>query len=304
MTNSKLVVATIAALSLTASNAFAQDEGGDEEGGVEATGSVETGDGTVEGEGAVAVTPPEGGEDMEAAAPMGMTVPKGKIDVTVVVGLNLGESAIAKPISILPDIFYGVGPKLDVGLAHSNHALTGFWADGLGGGLCLSGEDNGCGKVYNGPVGLLAHFGLSDGSVSLAADGGVVIASLSDPMQLGVKLGVDGMKMSGKLAIGFKPNIYIGLTERDSGNKETLNVPVDVMYMASDKLGVGVQTGITGPLDGFGDFYSIPVSIGAMFKANDNLSVGGSFNLLRVAGFEGPGAADIRTLSLFVDWHN
>jgi hypothetical protein len=41
-----------------------------------------------------------------------------------------------------------------------------------------------------------------------------------------------------------------------------------------------------------------------MFKATDAIMAGASFNLLRVAGFEGPGAADLRSLSIFVGWHN
>lgn len=303
MLNSKLVVAAIAALGLTAGRAYAQDDG-DEEG----TGTEE---GMGEGEGE-AMPPPEntpppateeGGDDM-AAAPMGLTVPKGKIDVSVGIGINLSKELVAKPITIVPDLFYGVSDKLDVGVGHSAYALQGWWAEGLGGGLCLTGTDNGCGKVYNGPLGILAHFGLAQGSVDLAADGGVIIKALDPDVLAGLKLGIKGRKMSGKMAIGFNPNIYIGLNSRDGGNKEYLNVPVDVMFMASDKLGVGVQTGIQGPLSHFGDFYAIPVSLGAMFHVNDNLSAGAAFNLLRVAGFEGPGAADLRTLSLFVDWHN
>jgi hypothetical protein len=299
MKNSKLVVAAFAALSLTAGQALAQEEGGEEGGGEEGMGEPEGGDTTPAPETTAA---DEGGGEM--AGPPPMTVPKGKIDVSVAIGVNLSKDSVAKPFAILPDVFYGVNDKLDVGLGHSAYAIQGWWAEGLGGGLCLAGEDNGCAKVYNGPTGLLAHYSLAQGSVDLAADAGLVFKTVSDPMQLGIKLGVKGRKLSGKLAIGFNPNIYIGATERDGGNKEYLNIPVDLMFMASDKLAAGVQTGIQGPLDGFGDGYSVPLSLGAMFKVNDNISAGGSFNLLRVAGFEGPGAADLRSLTLFFNWHN
>jgi len=167
----------------------------------------------------------------------------------------------------------------------------------------VSGTDGGCAKAYNGPVGLLAHFGLSDGSVALAADGGLIIRTL-DPNALGLKLGIRGRKLSGKLAIDFAPNVYVGLTKRDEGNKEILSVPVTLGFMASDKLMAGVQTGITGPLDGFGDGYSIRIAIGSMFAATPNVVVGGSCNLFRVAGFEGPGAADLRGLTIDVAYHN
>lgn len=300
MTNSKLVVAAFAALGLTAGQAVAQDEpDGDVEGEVGVEGGV-----SVEGEAEITPPPetmPE--EEMEGGAP-GLTTPAGKIKVSVGLGVNLSKESVAKPITITPDIFYGVSDKLEVGLAHSGYAITGFWGDSsLGGGLCLTGEENGCGKLYDGPVGLLARFGVMDGPTQLAVDAGLVIAQLSDPMLMGLKVGVRGRHMAGNLIIGFAPNIYIGVTERDF-NKEQLNIPVEIGFMVNEQLGVGLQTGLSGPLDGLGDFYRIPLSIGGAFMVNDNLSVGAAFTLHRVAGFEGPGAADIRGLNLWVDWHN
>jgi hypothetical protein len=261
--------------------------------------ATEGGEGTAtEGGGEEAAAPAEGG-----APPM--ILAKGKIAVAVSVQVNLSKDFVAKPIAIQPDIFYGVMPKLEVGVAHSSYMLTGFWGGLPGGGICVTGTDNGCEKAFNGPTGILGHYMLMEGAgMDLAADVGVVLRRFSDPMMLGAKLGVMGRKMMGKLMIGFAPNIYVGFTERDAGNKETLNVPVDVMFMASPKLAAGVQTGITGPLDGFGDFYMIPVSLGAMFSVSPNLMAGASFNLLRVAGFEGPGAADLRSLTVFAAWHN
>jgi hypothetical protein len=286
-------------------NAFAQDDddgGGDEPAGDDAggepagddTGGTEpTGDDTGGG------TEPAPAAD---AAAHSMILPKGKIAVAVGIDVSLMESAIAKPLSIRPDVWYGVMPKLEVGVAHSAYGLAGWWG-GLGGGICVSGTDGGCGKAYNGPVGVIAHYLLMEGNINLAADAGVVIQSI-DPMALGVKLGVMGNKMMGKLMIGFNPNIKVGLTERDAGNKEVLSVPVSVMFAATPKVHAGLQTGITGPLDGFGDAFAVPVSLGAMFMATPNIMAGASFNLFRVAGFEGPGAADIRGISIFAMWHN
>lgn len=297
MTKTKLVVAAFAALTLTAGQAFAQEEG-EWEGEGEVGGEVEGGG--VEAQGSMEVQAPDI-EEPEGAA-TGLTTPAGKIRVNAVLGISLMEEAIAKPLALAPDVFYGVNDKLEVGLAHSSYALTGFMGQ-LGGGLCLSGEDGGCGKVYDGPTGILAGFGLMDGATQLAFDGGIILRQFSDPMLMGLKIGVRGRHMMGKLAIDFAPNIYVGITERDF-NKEQINIPVALGFAASDKLMVGVQTGITGPLDGFGDAFSVPLSLAAAFNLNDNMTLGGALTLFRVAGFEGPGAADIRGLSLFFQWHN
>ena len=247
-----------------------------------------------------AMPPPETADasaDMAGKPPM--ILPKGKLAVHVALGVDLSKDLVAKPIAIAPDVWYGVMPKLEVGVVHSNEALSGFWFQGLGGGLCVTGADNGCAKFYNGPVGVLAHYVLMEGGIDLEADGGLV--TTLDPMAMSLKVGVRGRWMSGKIGVHFSPNIGIGITERDT-NKEEISVPVMVGYMVSNKLHAGVQTGLAGPLDGFGDAFIVPVGVGALFMVNDTLAVAGSFNFWNLAGKNSTG--DARDLSIFAMWHN
>lgn len=275
---------------------------GDVEAGGEAEVALPPADGTVEGSDAAA---------MEGGAPPLIT-PKGKISVHVGLALGLSKDNAGKPISITPDVFYGVAPKLEVGVAHSGYALDGFWGDSallgiVGTGVCVSGDDMGagCAKVYNGPVGLLARYSLMEGSIDLAADGGIVVRSLDPDMLLGVKVGVRGRKMiNDKMAIGFAPSVTVGLNSRD-GNGDFIAIPVDIHYAVSPKLMAGLQTGVEGDLDGFGDNYALPIGVGGVFMLNDKMAVGGAFILHRVVGgLEGPGAADLRSLAVFFGWHN
>jgi hypothetical protein len=246
------------------------------------------------------------GADMGGAPPL--ILPKGKLGIFAAIGVGLSKDLAGKPIDIAPDIWYGVMPKLEAGIVHSGYGLTGFWGDNVplgivGLGICVTGTDGGCAKVYDGPIGVLAHYQLLEGGIDLAADAGVVLGSF-DPFQIGVKVGVRGRKMMGKLAIHFAPNVGIQVTERADEGNETLSVPVDVHFMVSPKLGVGVQTGIQGEFSSFGDNFRIPVSLGAMFQVTPAIMAGASFNLHRVAGFDGPGAADLRSLTVFLGWHN
>lgn len=298
MKNTKLVLAASAALCLTASQALAQEE--PEEGTTE--------EGATEGEVTATSSETPAPEAMEEApAPAhAMITPKGKIRVDVSVGIGLSKDLAGKPIDITPDIWYGAAPKLEVGVAHSGYGLSGFWGQEslLGSGVCLTGTDGLCAKVYDGPVGVLGRYALVEGDLTVAADAGLVISSL-DPMTMSVKLGVRGAKVMDKLKIGFAPFVSVGVTERDGGNKESLGVPVDVNFMVNPKLGVGVQSGIYGPLDGFGDSFIIPVALAGMYSVSDALTAGAAFTLHRVAGgADGPGAADFRGLSLFASWHN
>jgi hypothetical protein len=233
---------------------------------------------------------------------MGVVVPQGKIAVTVALLANLSSDLVFKPFSINPDVAYGVMPKLDVGIYHSPMGITGFW-DGAGGGICVAGEDNGCADVYDGPIALLANYELlNDGKLALAANGGLNTFGF-DPFTLALKLGVNGMFNAGKVMVGFAPNIFIGLTERDF-NKEILNVPVSVGFAATPQLKIGVQTGIRGPLDGFGDAYTVPVSLGAMFAVNESIGVAANFGANAVVNGFDADAFDSRTMGLWLMWRN
>lgn len=225
-----------------------------------------------------------------------MTVPKGTIRIDAFLEVNLSADSAFKPTSLAPDVWYGINDDLSVGLVHSGMGIGGFWA-AAGNGLCFTGEDNGCAKIYDN-LALLSRFHLLDGAVVLAGEGGLLINSL-DPFTLGVKLGVTGRWQSGALSVIFAPSINIGITERDNGNKEILGVPVSVVYAATDSLGVGLQTGIVLPFDNTGELWRLPLSVGATFGINDKLSVGGAFSLIALAGGDLlPDAFDGRTFTL------
>jgi len=307
----------ICTMALAAGTASAQDpcggdwEEGDACGGGDACGAG--GDACGGGDEGAAAT--EGGGEEggggEAAADEGggtapgMTLPKGGIVIHALVEVNMSADFVGKPFSIAPDIWYGVSDKLTVGLSHSSWAATGFFG-GVGEGLCLAGEDNGCYKVYNN-LGLEAVYGVKeDASMSLAATGGLEIPALATPgadgdiMLMGIKLGVKGEYRTGKIGIQFEPNLYSGATERDAGNKEKLFIPVGAMYSVDAKLHAGVQTGIAGPLDGFGDAYTVPFSFGAYYMVSPKIAAGGVFSFLNLAGKNS--SADYRSLSLILGY--
>ena len=300
------------ALAMSAMPAFAQDEEPPADDGT-GTGDAPPGDETPPGdekppgdETPPADTPPAdtGGTDMDMNAPgvytkatwpleltkRPITLAKGMLEIQGTIGINLAESAIGKPFNISPDIYYGVSDKLSVGLTH-------------GTGLCLSGTDGGCAKVYN-DVGVDAIFAFMTGNLNVGAHGGIAISQISDPLFAGLNVGVLVKFMSGKLAVTADPKVNIGLTERDF-NKESLNLPVQIAFQATPKLAAFLNTGIGGPLDGFGDAFAVPVGVGALFALSNKLDVGGQFLLPLVAGgtlFEGATGAKARAIQLFVNF--
>jgi hypothetical protein len=277
----------------------AADEGGDE--GMDEGMGDEGGGEEVADEGGGEEAADTGGGDAEPAEEgegMGLVLPKGKIAIMGAIEVNLSKDAVAKPFSIAPDVWYGVNEKLSVGLVHSAFGQSGFMLGG-GQGLCLAGEDNGCAKVYNNVAVDAKYLVMGDGPLQLAANGGVNIWQLSDPMLLSIKVGVVGQYTAGKIIVGFAPNVWVGATERDF-NKELLNVPVSAMFAVNPKLAAGIQVGISGPLDGFGDFYRVPLVIGGHYAVSDQISAGLGFGFTNIAGKDS--SADGRTLVLAVGY--
>jgi len=254
--------------------AYAQEEGGEEggegggeEGGGEAGGG-EAGGGEAGG-GEAAAAAEEGG-----GAAHGLNLAKGKIAIQAAVGVNLSKDAVAKPFAIAPTIWYGVSDKLTVALHHDNGRTPYTPGPGFGG-LCLAGESKGCAKVYNN-IGLDAIFGLSQGNMTLAAHGGLDFHAI-DPMHMVLRAGVLGRYTAGKIHVDFDPYVYLGLTKRDEGNfKQWIFVPVYLWYMANDKMGIYLHTGLNASLSdpGLGDSWSVPLGLGMNYMLSDKMGVG------------------------------
>lgn len=241
-----------------------------------------------------AEAPAAGGE---AGGPPPITgVRAGGLAIWGSIGVNMSKSAVAKPFSVTPDIYYGVNDDLSIGLVHSRYAMTGFASYG-GEALCLAGKEKGCAKVFDN-TGVVAKYKLAP---DLALDVGLLIPHISDPMFAGLKIGVSGRLMAGPLMVMYEPNLYVGATKRDVGNKESINVPVCLMLPVGTAQ-VGAQVGIRGPTSHFGDLYQVPVGVLAMANLNPNLVAGAAFTFENLAGKNS--SADVRSLGLFVGWNN
>jgi hypothetical protein len=256
-----------------------------------------------------AQTDKDAGAGVEVTEERQMTLPEGRALVQVFAEINLSDEQALKPLSIAPDLWYGVSDVLTVGLVHSGRGATGLFG-GVGNGLCLTGSSNGCPDVYHN-IGLDAryHFYRS-GGITAAADGGLFARSF-DPFQLALKVGATGRWQSGVLAVELAPSIFAGLTERDGGdsvevstggNKETFILPVTAIYELMPKLGLAGQLGLTVPFEETGDTWLLGLSIGAQYMVNDQISADLAFSLPALAGGPDGTGADARVLTLGVGY--
>jgi hypothetical protein len=266
--------------------ARAQDEGEEEEAGAAAQDeAAEPG-----------AAPAESGDEADDAAAgsaaadagtgaMHVTMGKGKINIDVALELMLSDGAVLDVVGISPDLWYGVTDSLDIGVVHSTMNTGGF-VGALAGSegvtapsLCVTGDICDVADIYHN-VGLEGRYGIKNGTpLAFGVNGGAYALDFDPDFLLALKLGVFGHYVAGNIMIGFAPNIFIGLTERSSGNEERLHLPILAVYQVVPQLGIGLQTGLAATFDQFGDFFQIPLSLGAQYMATAQLGLGAAFTL-------------------------
>ena len=139
---------------------------------------------------------------------------------------------MAKPINLPLALWYGITDELQFGLVH-------------GTGLCLTGTDSGCAKVYN-DLGLQLLFSLfgRGSSLEMATWTQLNFASL-DPATMNLQVGgAMNWVVGGNVAILAYPNFGLGLNKRDAGNKESFGLPVAAYFRAGENIAPVLFTGL------------------------------------------------------------
>lgn len=239
-----------------------------------------------------------------------LTLPKGAFMIDLDIGMDLSKGLAFKPVSISPDIWYGITDDFTLGLVHSATGATGV-IGGFGQSLCVTGTNDLCDHVYNnvgldGRIRLARPFAVDVGlyienlGLSETVDG----QSVSTPFQLAAKLGISGRWQWGNLSLEAQPNIFIGLTNRNPSafdtntNTETLYVPVTVAYLVLPKLDIALQPALDLPFTNTGNDWSIPISIAVRAAVSPSFSVGLAFTFLDLIGGGNDTGADLRSLTL------
>lgn len=238
----------------------------------------------------------EGGEQL--------TLQKGRLVLNAFLEVNLSGGGTFKPVSISPDLWYGVTDDITAGVVHSSVGTNGFMG-GVGDSLCLTGSSSGCPDLYRN-VGVEARYRLKMSSIAVAADAGVFSGHATDLKLLDVKLGAVGRWHKGPLAIEAAPALLIAVTDRSvdlpGGGSATLNhdflsVPGTVLYTLNPMITLAGQTGLLLPLEDSGNGYTLPISVGAFYKVSGELNVSAAFSLPRLIAGSG-GGTDARSITL------
>jgi hypothetical protein len=225
-----------------------------------------------------------------------MTMPGGKLLLNAIVEANLAQSAIGKPFSIAPDIWYGASDKLTLGLVHSGRGASGFLT-GAGRGLCFRGKDSGGGDACGGGlggvytfVGAEARVGLTEGSFPFALALGAQARAFDPELILSAKIGAIGRWQSNRVALELSPTVFAGITQRKvkvmdvetSVNEDVFSLPVTLFLKLSPSFAIAAQAGITLVIEHAADTYQVPAALGLAWWVTPKFSVDLAFGLTAV----------------------
>jgi len=200
--------------------------------------------------------------------------------------ISLAKNRVAKPIVIVPAVFYGLSDAMAVGVTTNVFYETWGFSNGVTGvpGLCLGGTDRGCEKTFNNLSLDALYVFMHQPGTEVAAHFGVDALRLSDPSQLGVHAGVQAKLTGGPLSVLMDPSVIVGITKRDELLEQAIVVPIRVGFQASSDLNVGLVTGVAGTTSNFSDSYVIPVGITGVFSPAANIDLGAHFTFTNLVG--------------------
>jgi hypothetical protein len=244
------------------------------------------------------VPPVTNAPDGQYAVMRGIQGPAGMVAARILLDINLSADKAGNPISLVPDLYYSATDKLQLGLVHDGPL---GWQARPGLGLCLTGESNGCPKLYDN-IGLDVMYGLTFGQSHLSAHTSLFVSHF-DPFTTSLALGAAGKAHFGNtVALLFDPKIAIALTERAT-NDDALYIPLELQFQLGAATTLKLLTGLSGQLSTFGDSYEIPLGVGLLQNLTKHFDLGARFSFDNLLGHETPnvGRADTRSLAILLN---
>lgn len=242
------------------------------------------------------------------AAP-GLTLPEGVANATLNLEVDVSADKVAEPVSIAPDLSYGVTSRITAMLVHSKYAITGL-RGAAGAGLCVTGTDGGCPHPYDN-IGAEVLVSLAEGPLSIAADVGFHALAFDKGFYAG-KVGGRIRYTHGALGVTALPSLFVAVTERvdDSpmtplaaDNPDRFFIPVVLGYTLTPEIWVGAGAGLKGPLQELTDNWQLALGGLAQYKLSPALSFGTSLIFGQVVGGDDmTTGADYRWWQLWVSF--
>ncbi|HEU0032027.1 MAG TPA: hypothetical protein VFQ53_15445 [Kofleriaceae bacterium] len=199
-----------------------------------------------------------------------------EVEANLTLEVNLRARSIGVPLSLAPDLWVGVTPRLTLGLIHGNRSLDQI---DVGGSLCLRGNDQVCDATYQGS-GIDARYAWRD---DVAPRVRLVLRDL-DPAKPALTAGALARWQRGRFAITSDPYLRLGLANRDEGNRDALVVPLWLAVQPVERWLVALHTGWNSELAVIRDGWHVPLGVATTVRPWRRLEVSAELGFVSLLG--------------------
>jgi hypothetical protein len=221
-----------------------------------------------------------------------------QVEIAATLEVDLATSPFARPTSLAPDLWWGITPRLTVGLIHSHASVDQIAA---GASVCLRTAELGCDKAYVGSGADARYLAYDDGAFAIAPRARFLVRD-TDPVKPALTLGALLRWRRGRFAIVSDPYVQLGLANRDEGNRSQLWLPVYFELAPACAWVLALHTGWNAEVIGIGDDWHIPLALSA------RVAVAWGFEVALEAGFASLGGPQNnvkqRAAMLTLAWHD
>jgi hypothetical protein len=209
----------------------------------------------------------ETGPDDLIARPL--VLEPGAIDVRLTLAINLQQRVIAEPTALSPDAWWGVLPRLTIGLIHSDASLDQIATSGS---LCVRTSTSTCAHRYKGS-GVDARYSAIEGNFAVAPRLRAVIRD-TDPWKPAVTLGALLRWAHGRFAITGDPYLRLPLANAPLGNRFAINLPVWFAVQPASGWMIALRSGFESDLVVVRDGGHFGFALDVTARATDHLDLG------------------------------
>lgn len=178
---------------------------------------------------------------------------RGEVYARLVTEVDIGPRRHARPLSLAPDLWFGVSDAFTVGVIHSAMSVDRIDA---GSSFCVRELATKCSGLYRGSgVDLRMKW---TPHVTWHVRG---LLRDIDPVKPALTAGALLRWDRGALFVASDPYLRIGLANREAGNRDALVVPVWLGRRLGERVELALHTGIDGDLAVWRDGWHIPIGV-------------------------------------------
>jgi hypothetical protein len=199
-----------------------------------------------------------------------------QVDAELVVEVNVAPYLVGKPLSLAPDVWVGVLPKLTVGLVHSGPSVDRFQP---GATFCVNHNPTTplCVDTYHGS-GLDARYlvtqqSLGGGELGVAPRMRALVRQI-DPFKPALTLGALVGFTRGRFAIIGDPYLQLGLANTDRGNRHALFLPITFAVQPTARWELALRTGFNSDLAVIRDGWHVPIAVATRVAIEAHIDLG------------------------------